>query len=181
MRRETDRKIMQAALDIALSKGVDAITIKAISRESGVATTTIYRRYKNTEDLLHNLFLPDVVASPAFADLEPSKNTLHLLISGLAEYLESAIGVRMISAAVASDSTFYRSIVEGIINPVREKIKEYFSRGVKAGIFRHDLDMELILELILGSTVSRALFHGEVTEEWTRKITDYLWPAMSHA
>ena len=179
VRMETDRKIRQAALDIALSTGTDAITIKGISRRSGVATTTIYRRYRNTRDLLRNLFMPSVVASPEFAELKPSKTSLGTLVRGLAEYLESTIGVRSVGAVAASDSLFFRKIVETIVTPAKNKVQDYFNRGVRMGVFKPDLNVELILDLVIGATVAHSLLHGEVTLEWTTLVTEYLWPAIS--
>ena len=46
LREQTDRKIMRATLEIMISKGVAAVTIEEVARRSGVAKTTIYRRYK---------------------------------------------------------------------------------------------------------------------------------------
>ena len=47
LREQTDHKIMKATLAIVISDGVGAVTIEEVARRSGVAKTTIYRRYKN--------------------------------------------------------------------------------------------------------------------------------------
>ena len=51
LREQTDHKIMKATLAIVISDGVGAVTIEEVARRSGVAKTTIYRRYKNADDL----------------------------------------------------------------------------------------------------------------------------------
>ncbi|MCI2186384.1 TetR/AcrR family transcriptional regulator [Bifidobacterium tibiigranuli] len=180
IRHETDVKIKRAALDIALSMGTDAITIKEISRRSGVATTTIYRRYANTKDLLNNLFMPDVVESPSFGESTPSKASLRMLMAGLADYLEGTVGLKTVGAVMATDSVLFRSILSSIITPARHKVEEYLQRGVAEGIFRDGLNMEIVLDLIWGSTVAHALLHGDVTDKWTREITDCIWTAIAH-
>ena len=73
LREQTDRKIMRATLEIMISKGVAAVTIEEVARRSGVAKTTIYRRYKNADDLLQRIQL-EVAGLPDFSDVELSKN-----------------------------------------------------------------------------------------------------------
>ena len=46
LREQTDHKIMKATLAIVISDGVGAVTIEEVARRSGVAKTTIYRRYR---------------------------------------------------------------------------------------------------------------------------------------
>ena len=178
-RMQTDRKIRQTALDIALSCGIDAVTIKSVSRKSGVATTTIYRRYKNTQDLMSNLFMPDVIASPQFAELKPSKHSLVMLISGLAEYLEDSIGIKAVGALAASESEFFRPVIDTIVTPARNKVVDYFTHGVRVGVFRSDLKIDPVLDMIFGSIVAHALFHGDVSSQWCEMVTDYMWPGIS--
>ena len=55
IRNATDRKVLSSVMRIALSKGERAVTMEAVSRDSGVAKTTLYRRYKNRKDMLSKL------------------------------------------------------------------------------------------------------------------------------
>src|SRR5690625_261061 len=50
-RRITDEKIAKAVLDIALRRGPHSVTFSAVCEESGVAKTTLYRRYQTREEL----------------------------------------------------------------------------------------------------------------------------------
>ena len=79
-REETDRKITQTMLEIAASRGVGAITIEEVARRSGVAKTTIYRRYRNSEDMLHKIGTLEMAGSQELSNLEPSKDSLRLLL-----------------------------------------------------------------------------------------------------
>ena len=79
LREQTDRKIMRATLEIMISKGVAAVTIEEVARRSGVAKTTIYRRYKNADDLLQRIQL-EVAGLPDFSDLQPSRSGLQAML-----------------------------------------------------------------------------------------------------
>jgi AcrR family transcriptional regulator len=48
--------VIQAAVDIFLEQGVAALTVEAVAARSGVAKTTIYRRWANRDELLLEVF-----------------------------------------------------------------------------------------------------------------------------
>ena len=54
-REATDRKLRRATLQIAVDRGISGVTIEEVARRSGVAKTTIYRRYHNADELLHEI------------------------------------------------------------------------------------------------------------------------------
>lgn len=54
-REATDRKLMRATLQIAVDRGISGVTIEEVARRSGVAKTTIYRRYHNADELLREI------------------------------------------------------------------------------------------------------------------------------
>ena len=54
-REATDRKLMQTTLQIAVDRGISGVTIEEVARRSGVAKTTIYRRYHNADELLREI------------------------------------------------------------------------------------------------------------------------------
>lgn len=48
--------IVEAADELLLSGGISAVTIDAVAQRSGVARSTIYRQFKNSNDLLVHIF-----------------------------------------------------------------------------------------------------------------------------
>ena len=51
-RAATEEKIVRSVLKLAREKGFNAVTIDAVVADSGVAKTTIYRRYTDRVDML---------------------------------------------------------------------------------------------------------------------------------
>src|SRR3984893_15202315 len=47
-----DERITATALDLLRAKGPRAVTVEAVAARAGVAKTTIYRRYRDREDML---------------------------------------------------------------------------------------------------------------------------------
>ena len=51
----TDRKIVAAVLSLLVHEGPGRVSIESVAAESGVAKTSIYRRYANTEAMVEDV------------------------------------------------------------------------------------------------------------------------------
>ena len=95
LREQTDRKIMKATLGIVISDGIGAVTIEEVARRSGVAKTTIYRRYRNADDLLQRI-QPEVAGLPNFNDLKPSRSGLATMLRRIQDCFDSELGLKAV-------------------------------------------------------------------------------------
>lgn len=132
MREATDRKIMQATLQIATSRGIGAVTIEEVARRSGVAKTTIYRRYRNTGDLLHKI---QIETSSTFEvdDLAPTRSDLHCLLDRVAAAFNGEIGLKAVGLVLSSDNDYVKGLANQVIAPAEQRFYDYIRRGVEAG------------------------------------------------
>lgn len=161
-REATDRKIVQAVLGIATTEGIGAVTIEKVARASGVAKTTIYRRYRDTDDLLESISTLDIVRSPHVEDLPPSRANLERLLTRLAQRFDEGIGVKAVGLVLSSDNAFFRRIFDQGIPPLERHLSEFFLRGEREGVFRPGLDVRLLFDTIIGSMIAdRALAAAE--------------------
>lgn len=198
-REETDRKIMQAALRIAMSRGIAAVTIEEVSRDSGVAKTTIYRRYRNADDLLRQLSawkLDDADVS----EFEISRDGLEAMLRHVIARFDEGIGVKAIGMVLSSDSEFFGHIVEQVVMPAKARLAEYLRRGQALGALRGDLDVDFLFSTMLGSMVANETLGGrmggedspaETTEpgestdsvspsalDWPARMANLIWPTI---
>lgn len=161
-REATDRKIVQAVLGIATTEGIGAVTIEKVARASGVAKTTIYRRYRDTDDLLESISTLDIVRSPHVEDLPPSRANLERLLTRLAQRFDEGIGVKAVGLVLSSDNAFFRRIFDQGIPPLERHLSEFFLRGEREGVFRPGLDVRLLFDTIIGSMIAdRAISAAE--------------------
>lgn len=153
MREATDRKIMQATLQIATSRGIGAVTIEEVARRSGVAKTTIYRRYRNTGDLLRKI---QIETSGTFEvdDIEPTRDDLHCLLERVAAAFNGEIGLKAVGLTLSSDNDYVKGLADQVIAPAEQRFGDYIRRGVEAGIFRHGLDVKFLFSTVLGSMLA---------------------------
>ena len=160
-REATDRKLMRATLQIAVDRGISGVTIEEVARRSGVAKTTIYRRYHNADELLHEisamyLAIPD-------SDPVPSPD------------------VKRVGIVLSSEAEFFQHIVDQVVTPWLERVGAFLKQGVAQGVFREDVDEKLLLSTIIGSLVAYEAIEGKAMDDdtaWASRMADLLWPAL---
>ena len=177
LREQTDHKIMKATLAIVISDGVGAVTIEEVARRSGVAKTTIYRRYKN--DLLRRVQL-EVAGLPDFSDVELSKNGLLTILQRIQGcFFDSDFGLKAVGVVLSSDNASLNAIADQVLVPAEKRFSEFVERGMKAGVFRNGLDPQFLFSTMLGSMLACKALHGDASIPWPENMTAVLWPVMA--
>ncbi|WP_420837386.1 TetR/AcrR family transcriptional regulator [Bifidobacterium avesanii] len=178
-REATDRKILHTAMEIALQRGIAGVTIEEVARRSGVAKTTIYRRYANTNDLLRGLRTLGVPDAGVIHEMTPTRGNLEALLRTIVERFRSSIGVKAVGLVMSSDDEFFHHVVDDTIQPEERRCEEFFRQGVKAGVFRAGVDVRFLFGTAIGSMVACEALGGEVGDDWAARMTDLIWPAIA--
>ena len=156
-REATDRKLMRATLQIAVDRGISGVTIEEVARRSGVAKTTIYRRYHNADELLHEisamyLAIPDPDPVPS-----PTREHFTQLLQRLVDWVrDNDIDVKRVGIVLSSEAEFFQHIVDQVVTPWLEHVGAFLKQGVAQGVFREDVDEKLLLSTIIASEVQLA-------------------------
>ena len=135
LREQTDRKIMKATLGIVISDGIGAVTIEEVARRSGVAKTTIYRRYRNADDLLQRI-QPEVAGLPNFNDLKPSRSGLVTMLRRIQDCFDSELGLKAVGVVLSSDNATLKAIAAQVLAPAEERFVGFMERGIADGVFQ---------------------------------------------
>jgi AcrR family transcriptional regulator len=175
-RRITDEKIAAAVLDLALEKGPHNVTFSAVSAKSGVAKTTLYRRYQTREELF-DAVARHYAATPNETDAAPTtpEGLAATLRRGVST-LEEQIGLEAIGVLLASRDEFMQQLRQHLFTPQVQGAVDYFERGVDAGVLRQDIDYELVVDLIYGGMIMRSAREKDLTHGWANAVVDLLWP-----
>lgn len=175
-RQETDLKILRAVLRIATTQGLGAVTIEEVARTSGVAKTTIYRRYENTDDMLESVSRLEAFAMPSMDELpSPSKASLMEVFTRMEQAFVYSIGVRTVGMVISSRNDFFRNILHHGVLPVLHRLGDYFRLGIKQGAFKASLDIETLITMIVGSLITHhALAEGVLNYPLTPQRAQYL-------
>jgi AcrR family transcriptional regulator len=176
-REGTDHRIATAAMQIMRSSGPNAVTMEAVSALSGVAKTTLYRRYSDRFDLLEGVAgqVAPVAAPPEGLTAE----SLTQILKGLEETFESQVGYAFVGHLLASDEDFMVAWRQKIIKPRIDLLRDFFARGVGEGVLKADVDYQMVTEFILGGVVMCDALRGKVPQDWAISAVSILWPIIS--
>lgn len=182
-RERTDSKIMHATLEIIIAQGIGAVNIESVARRSGVAKTTIYRRYANTDDLIRHLTLT-VAPSLDFSALEPSRESLRTVLRRIIDCFDEEFELKAIGVVLSSENAHLRNIAKSVIEPAAERFYDFLRRGMAIGAFRDGLDAPFLFQTVLGSMLAyKALGTSSAVPhaDWAGNMTGLLWASIRPA
>ncbi|MBV9414325.1 MAG: TetR/AcrR family transcriptional regulator [Solirubrobacterales bacterium] len=174
---EADRLILETTHRLLRELGYDRLTIDAVARQAGVARTTVYRRYRDKADLvsaaIQTLRAPVKRSSTADARLD--------LIAQL-EAVRRNYGISLAGTLLMEEPHNPRLLElfrERMVLPQRQILAETITEGVERGQIRPDVDVERILDLLLGAFFAAVFAGGRPGPGWPQQIVDALWPALA--
>lgn len=171
-------RALAAATRILLNEGYAQLTMERVARESGVAKTTLYRRWPTKAALCMQLYLD--AAGRELRDPETG-NVAH----DLKRVVE--IVVRLQTRTVAGPA-FIGLIAEAQLNPEsrgpflaefaerrRSVTRNVLRRAMKRGELRPDTDVELVIDALGGAITFRLLQgHAPINQDFTDRLIDLI-------
>ncbi len=147
-------EIVSAVLKIADRFGVKGITTKRIAQEVGVVESSLYRHVSSkVEIFLMIMDLADRLISRIFKEMSGNaEEKLRILLGYIGEFLQDFPGMYRI---VFSDELYterpdlfgrFRDFTLSLAKRIEVILKE----GVKSGMFRKDVDLEISTFMYLG-------------------------------
>lgn len=113
-RTETDERIVRATQELIREHGPSAVNVAAVSARSGVARTTIYRRYADRESLLGAALQP-LAEHGEPADGLPVPEKVAWMLARTEDVLNHGIGLGGVGAVLAdTDPEFSAALRESL-------------------------------------------------------------------
>jgi AcrR family transcriptional regulator len=159
----------QAILDatrelLAEEGGVRALTVEAVAARSGVAKTTIYRRWRDKWQLALDAVMIDML--PRFdnpVDVGDTRKELLTFVNSVVKMLRArpyGPAMQALVSEIATQPELARVYLEQVVEPRRAQLAPVIERGIARGDLRPDTDVRLIHELLVGPIFYRLLFSG---------------------
>ena len=148
---------------------------------SGVAKTTIYRRWRDKWELALDAVMIDIL--PGFAepvDVGDTRKELVTFVDAASKNLStppSAPAMQGLASQIATDPDLGRVYREQVVEPRREQLRPVIERGIARGDLRPDTDVRLVHELMVGPIFYRLLFSGGPID---RKLSTRIADAVLH-
>ena len=177
--------ILDATRELLAEQGdVGSLTIEAVAARSGVAKTTIYRRWRDKWELALDAVMIDVL--PGFAEPADVGDTRKELVTFVQSALKnlstppSGPAMQALASQIATDPELGRVYREQVVEPRREQLRPVIERGIDRGDLRPDTDVRLVHELLIGPLFYRLLFNGgPIDRKLTTRLADAILDGFS--
>ena len=178
----TEAAILEATRELLAEGGVHRLTVERVAARSGVAKTTIYRRWRSKDELALAVLLKMVEQIVEVPDLGNVRMELIGFVDGAVKILGKTLMGRVMQGLVsdlATDPELGRSFREQIVALRVSEIRRVLERAVERGELRPDIDVDLIHEMLFGPVYYRLLLSGgELDAGLAERIVDTVLPAI---
>src|SRR4029453_8254678 len=178
----SNKAILDATRELLADNGdVGSLTVEAVAARSGVAKTTIYRRWRDKWELALDAVIIDM--PPRFADPIDVGDTRKELVTFVQAAIKnlssppSGPAMQGLISQIATDPELGRVYRQRVVEPRRAQLRPVIERGIARGDLRPDTDVDLVHELLLGAIFYRLLLSGGQLD---RKLSTRLAEPIPH-
>jgi AcrR family transcriptional regulator len=175
---DTDRRIQGAALGLLHDRGPTAVTVEAVAASSGIAKTTIYRRYSDRRDLLRAA-LTAVIGDPGEPPVADPRGKIRWAMDLTWQQMVDVLGPGGLAAVVANTDPAFTDLFRSVLTPYTAALVALIRADVGAGLLRADLDPDAVVSLLVGAYLGELVRRGTVEEGFADRCLDLLWVAMT--
>jgi AcrR family transcriptional regulator len=179
----TTEALQRAVRELLEEAGYRGLTIEGVAARSGVAKTSIYRRWPSKAEMVFDLMLHSSAELPAVDDRGSLSGDLEALSGRIVALVAGLPGRRIFPGLIcdaASDHALMQRFRATFVADGRNQIAQVLERSVHRGDLtdvRSAADLQAVL---IGAALMFALLHPDLGEEALRdKITD-LAMAVAH-
>lgn len=154
----TEKKIVDATFEILRKEGVEKATTKRIASAAGVNEVTIFRKFKNKNNLIEitkqyymNILLSKLEDIFSFKGDEEIDEYLNSNFMGFLNLPEENLSIIKIAMEEVRDISGKKLIISTITNTIISKLEEYFKLQKEKGNIR-DIDTRVLSVMCFSMT-----------------------------
>ena len=170
-------KALEAAIELIADRGIDATRVDAIAQASGVSKATLYKHWKNRDELLLDAIGRLSEQYPVF-DSGDTRTDLIAFLGYLVQRKRSERAARMWPRIIAHgclNSEFARLLRQRFTAPARERFIELLKRGITRGDLPRDLDLDFARDMLIGPIMHRRIHGTKIPPGLPERVVDLFW------
>lgn len=181
--RDIEEAALEAARELLAADGVKKLTIERLSARTGIAKTSLYRRWRSKEDLALAVVLDmarTAVAAPIGNDTRTA--LINYLSAAIAILGQTPMGRVMqgLASDLATDADMAAAFRTEVIALRQTHLIDLVDHGIEQGQLRPDIDVTLLQELLFGPIYYRLLFSGHPLDtNLAETIVDAVLPSIT--
>ena len=165
--------IISTAFEDLLEHGFRAVTVESISAKTGIAKTSIYRRWPNKAAMVMEAFLFRIGPGIAFPKRSSYVESIRLQMLALAKAFRGPFGSMI--KALLGEAQFDAELAEAFrtrwITPRREAAKEVIQSAIRNKELRPDVNLDQALDALYGWLYYRLMIgSGPLSDACVREI-----------
>lgn len=164
---ESQKSILSASYDLLLENGFQAVTVDKIADRAGVSKATIYKWWPNKAAVIMDGFLNAATARLPVPDTGSASDDILTHATNLTRFLTSREGT--IITELLGEGQFDSGLAEAyrtrFFRPRRLEARSLIEKGIQLGELKHDLSIDICIDLIYGPIFYRLLVTGDTLDE----------------
>jgi AcrR family transcriptional regulator len=168
-----DEEILAAVLRLLEDTSYSDLTIAAIARNAGVGKPTLYLRWPSKASVVAEAVVR-VLSDDPFPDLGDVRSDLVAGLRDMIHLFNTTGAGRVLPGLVADlheDPDLLAAFSERYFLPRRRSARAALERGVARGELAAGLDLELVVDMVVGPVYYRLLARGEKIETSPEDLT----------
>jgi AcrR family transcriptional regulator len=175
---EIDARLIAATLSLLREAGPEAVNIQAVAERSGIAKTTIYRRYSNRGAMLRAA-IESAVTPPSDPPGADVRDRVTWALGQVREILGEVLGPGGVAALLEDREPGFAGLVREALDPYNDALVALINADVAAGRLRPDLDADAAVSLLMGSYLGELLRRGVIADDWLSRCAELVWHAIT--
>jgi AcrR family transcriptional regulator len=171
------KAILDAAAELLLEHGLEAVSMDAVADRAGVSKATIYRWWPTKETLaLEALYQEWDTARPSPPDTGSLRGDLLALLRPWIRRVRARPYGRVVAALIAeaqTDPEFAAEYHRRFVEPRRDPARALLKRALERGEIPPETKVEVALDLLYGSLYHRLLHgHAPLNDRFLQDVVD---------
>jgi AcrR family transcriptional regulator len=169
--------ILDAAIELLLTQGLQAVSMDEVADHAGVSKATIYRWWPSKETLaLDALYHEWDTFRPSLPDTGSLRGDLLALVRPWVRRARKRPYARVVAALVEethTDPEFAKLYHKRFVNPRRDPARAILKRAIERDEIPENTNIELALDLLYGPLFHRLLHaHAPLSDRFVADVVD---------
>jgi len=175
---QTNRRIVQAAVELLREGGPVVVNIDSVAARSGAARTTIYRRYRSRAELM-TAVLHELVTAPLPAPELSVAEKLRWVLEQVSDVLDHGLGRGGVAAVLADSDPEFTLALRTRIADQLHSLTDMMAADITTGHLATHVDPDTLVSLLFGAYLAEVLRFGTPRTGWADRTADLLLIAIA--
>jgi AcrR family transcriptional regulator len=169
---KTRKAILKAAFQLLKKQNFDDVSSQQIAEAAGVSTATLYRWWKNKQEILLEAFIETKLNFLPYGKRGSPLQRLRRYTLRVADFLKSDDGgvFLKLMLAIQNDPALRTAYYNNAYVPRREEGCRVVREAMKAGELADSVDPDLLMNMLLGPQILPALLGRNLSTAAVEKI-----------